>query len=126
MIKGMSHAGLFVRDVERAKKFYVEKLGFRVDCQAVQDDGTVVAMVKKNDITIEIVKLQGYENYNDGIFNHIAFLVDDINEAMTELQKRGIEFESAEPQRQKGIYNDVLFLMFRGAEGEHLEIDQLL
>ncbi len=126
MIKGQAHVGLFIKSVEESKEYYTTVLGFEVASEATMPDGTVVAMVRNGDCTIELVQLAEYDGYRDGYFNHIAFLVDDILVAQKELAAKGVEFEMEEPVLMKGIFNDVKYLMFRGPDGEHLEIDEML
>lgn len=125
MIEGLAHIGLFIRNIEVSKKFYTETLGLEIVSEADMPDGTKVAMAKRGDLMIEIVQLPDYKNYQDGFVNHIAMRVTDIDKVQKELEGKGIQFETKEPVPMD-ILNGVSYLMFRGPDGEHLEIVQLL
>ncbi|MGE5494285.1 MAG: VOC family protein [Burkholderiales bacterium] len=125
MIEGLAHIGLFIRNIEVSKKFYTETLGFEIVSEADMPDGTKVAMAKRGDLMIEIVQLPDYKNYLDGFVNHIAMRVTDIDKVQKELESKGIQFETKAPVPMD-ILNGVRYLMFRGPDGEHLEIVQLL
>jgi lactoylglutathione lyase len=125
MIQGFAHIGLFIRDVEVSKAFYCEKLGFSVVSETENPDGTKISMVQNNDCMVELVYLPGYDGYTDGFVNHFAMLVPNIEEAKKELNAKGIVFEMEEPV-VSNVFNGVKFLMFRGPDGEHLEIDEML
>jgi lactoylglutathione lyase len=125
MIEGLAHIGLFIRNIEVSKKFYTETLGLEIVSEADMPDGTKVAMAKRGDLMIELVQLPDYKNYQDGFVNHIAMRVTDIDKVQKELESKGIQFETKEPVPMD-ILNGVRYLMFRGPDGEHLEIVQLL
>lgn len=122
----MAHTGLFIKNISNSIEFYHNIFGFEVISRLDLSDGTKIAMIQKSDCMIELVQLPEYENYCDGYFNHIAFEVEDIEKAQKEMEKLGIEFEMEEPVYRKEILDGVKFLMFRGPDGEHLEIDEVL
>lgn len=125
MIQGLAHIGLFVHDVEVSKAFYCEKLGFQIVSETENPDGTKISMVRNNDCMVELVYLPGYDGYTDGFVNHFAMKVEDILEAKKNLEAKGIAFEMDEPVFSN-VFHGVKFLMFRGPDGEHLEIDEML
>lgn len=125
MIQGLAHIGLFVKDVEISKRFYCEKLGFQIVSETENTDGTKISMVQNKDCMVELVYQPGYGKYTDGFVNHFAMKVLNIWEAKEELEAKGIIFEMDEPI-VSNIFNGVRFLMFRGPDGEHLEIDEML
>ena len=124
MMTGLNHVGLFVKDVQVSKAFYTETLGFEVTCEATMDDGTKVCFVRLNDLTIEIVQFPEYSQKCDGYFDHIAFMVDDIEATMQELAAKGIAFETEEPVFMPVFEKGVRYVMFRGPDGEHLQITE--
>ncbi|MEG1524696.1 MAG: VOC family protein [Clostridia bacterium] len=125
MIQGFAHIGLFIRDIEISKAFYCEKLGFCVVSETENLDGTKISMVQNGDCMVELVQLPGYDGYTDGFVNHFAMKVANMSEAKAELEAKGIQFEMEQPVRSN-VFNGINFLMFRGPDGEHLEIDELL
>ena len=62
----------------------------------------------------------------DGSIDHITMLVDDIDAAMADLRAKGVTFETDEPVDLPMIFSGVRYAFFRGPDGEHLEINQLL
>lgn len=76
------------KDIERARAFYAEKLGLRaVDSPSVGGD----AAFEGGDGTLLYV----YEREGGTKADHTAagWLVEDIEQAVEELQRRGVEFE---------------------------------
>ncbi len=125
MIKGMAHVGLFIRDVDVSKEFYRDVLEFDVVSETEEEGGIRIAMIEKSNCVVELVQLPHYDSYVDGFFNHLAMEVENIEEARTWLEDKGIAFEMEEPAISN-VYNGVKYLMFRGPDGERLEIDQML
>jgi catechol 2,3-dioxygenase-like lactoylglutathione lyase family enzyme len=91
-------SGFSVNDLEKAKAFYAETLGLKVDPDGVgvrlhlPGGGTVFAYPKKD--------------HQPATFTILNLVVDDIDEAVNELTNRGVQFERSEngPQTDaKGI-----------------------
>lgn len=127
MIKGLAHIGVFVKDLEVSKKFYRDVLGFDLPCSMKNDlDGAKVCFARRGDIHIELVEFPEYTEKKDGFIDHIAMEVDDIDAAKKELEAKGIVFEMDEPVYLADVYDGCKYLLFRGPDGEHLEIDQMM
>ncbi len=122
-VLGLSHFGLYIKDLEVSKKFYTEILGFEITCETVFEDGTKICFVRKGDCEIEVVQQPVWEDRKDGLFDHLAMKVDDIEAAKADLESKGIVFEH-EIKIAKSVYNGVKYTMFRGPDGEHLEFSQ--
>ena len=91
-----------VSDVEKAREFYGQKLGLDV---ADEEEG----------LKMQIGGLSTFiypkDDHAPATFTIINFMVDDIDKAVDELTKRGVQFDSYEGEMktdEKGI--------FRGAE----------
>ncbi|GHU66465.1 lactoylglutathione lyase [Clostridia bacterium] len=130
-MQGLAHVGLFVNDLERSVTFYTDVLEFDViwRCGLDEPDGTStkIAFVKNGDLTIEIVGRAVAEERKDGWHDHIAIAVEDIEEVAGDLRKKGISFESAEPVFSDRVFpHGAKWLTFRGSDGEHLEITEVL
>jgi lactoylglutathione lyase len=125
-----AHSGLFVRDIETSIKFYCDKLDFDLIHENTINaaEGIVkVAFVRSGDCTIELVQLPGATQRPDGLFDHIAFKVKDIDAVTTNLKKRGIVFETEEITHMPHFFNNGnKWIMFRGPDKEHLEINEIL
>lgn len=125
-IKGIAHVGLYIKDIERSKKFYEEILGFEKICEFVSLEGNRMAFMKSGNLIIELIQHKVWMDRKDGLFDHIAMEVDHIEEISAKLKALGIAFEA-------NIYYDnlvfdkgVKYQAFRGPDGEHLEIYQTL
>ncbi|MDO4633700.1 MAG: VOC family protein [Eubacteriales bacterium] len=125
-IKAYAHVGLYIKDVEASKKFYSDIMGFECVCEFTNGTGDRLAFMKSNDLIIELIQHKVWMDRKDGLFDHIAMLVDDIEETSAKLAAKGIVFED-------DIYFDVnvfdkgvKYQAFRGPDGEHLEIYQIM
>lgn len=130
-LKGLAHIGLFINDIERSITFYRDILGFeiiwRLDAEEPDGSITKVCFIRLGDLTIEIVQRPFQEKRSDGWVDHIAILVENIEAAAEELRQKGIVFETEEPVLGAGVFaNGAKWLLFRGPDGEHLEISEIL
>jgi len=91
-------SGFSVNDLVKAKAFYAETLGLKVDDEGVgmrlhlPGGGTVFAYPK--------------EDHQPATFTILDFVVASIDEAVDELTNRGVQFEHYEgiPTDEKGIF----------------------
>jgi lactoylglutathione lyase len=128
-ITGLGHIGVFVEDIDRSIKFYTEVLGFELYEKAeVPEDGgvTICAFIRNGSCVVELVQKPGAQPRTDGPVDHIAMAVDDVDAVMAHLKKHGIVFETDGPVHLPMIFDGVRFACFRGPDGEHLEICQVL
>ena len=87
---------IFVSDLEKAKKWYEEKLGFGIieefkeyKCALMEFDGIEFDICEPNPSWEE-----GWEEYKEKIGRHIGviFETDDIESLVKELEERGVKF----------------------------------
>ena len=90
-------SGFSVNDLAKSKIFYTETLGLKVDNEGVGmriqlPSGGTVFFYPKND-------------HQPATFTILNFVVENIDEAVDELNSRGVTFERYEgsPQDEKGI-----------------------
>ena len=94
----MHHVAIIVSDYQRAKAFYVEKLGFPILRENFREDrGDWKLDLQFGDSELEIFSIPGAPERPSwpetrGL-RHLAFRVDDIEAAVAELAARGIECE---------------------------------
>lgn len=125
-ITGLSHFGLYIKDMAVSKAFYTEHLGFAVTCQTQTDDGTRLCFLRNGDCEIELVQSANRPAPTvDGHFDHVSLRVRDIEQAVRDLKSAGIEPES-DVRTLPGVHSGVKLVMFRGPDGEHLEFNQFL
>ncbi|MCI9487502.1 MAG: hypothetical protein HFI64_11185 [Lachnospiraceae bacterium] len=125
-VKGVSHIGLYIKDVERSKKFYTEVLGFETICEFVSLEGNRMAFVKSGNLIIELIQHKVRMDRRDGLFDHIAMEVEDIEQTSKQLKALGTTFESDIYFDDLVFERGVKYQAFRGPDGEHLEIYQTL
>jgi len=133
-LQGFQHLGLPVTDLERSKAFYRD-LGFEEVMRTAlpaQDEAIQVAMLRKDDFTIELYQLAGQERReiatrHDGHIDHIALNVLDIEKAYAEITAAGLEvLEEEAPKSLPFWTRGVRFFTVRGPDGEKLEFNQIL
>ncbi|MEM3791599.1 MAG: VOC family protein [Candidatus Micrarchaeaceae archaeon] len=96
MITKTYSIAVVVKNKDEAKKWYVEKLGFRV----VDDDGHWVTVAPKSarsrDVLIHLCESYDENAEEPGGNTGIAFMTDSVEESFKELKAKGVEF-SKEP-----------------------------
>jgi catechol 2,3-dioxygenase-like lactoylglutathione lyase family enzyme len=132
-INHLQHIGIPVTDIKRSEAFY-QKLGFR----NVMDSGFdfnggkgKVAMMQQGDMIIEIYQmpekeLEAIKNRKDGHVDHIAFDVNDIEEAFAELKKASFTILEEAPVFLPFWKNGCRYFNIVGPDGERLEFNQIL
>jgi glyoxylase I family protein len=125
MLHRQHHIAVIASDWEQAREFYVNKLGFELIREAyrpAQDD--YLRMLRLGETTIEIFIKPDYpERVNNpeakGL-RHLAFRVDNAEEAAAWLNSRGI---ATEPIRED-LVNGGKFTFFKDPDGLPLEIHE--
>ena len=125
MLHRQHHIAIICSDWEQAREFYVNKLGFELIREAyrpAQDD--YLRMLRLGETTIEIFIKPDYpERVNNpeakGL-RHLAFRVDNAEEAAAWLNSRGI---ATEPIRED-LVNGGKFTFFKDPDGLPLEIHE--
>ncbi|MBF6132096.1 VOC family protein [Nocardia otitidiscaviarum] len=79
-----------VDDVDRAKAFYTERLGFRLDADFPVDDGYRVVQVTPPGSECSIILGTGVTAAAPGSLRGLHLIVTDIEKAIAELSERGI------------------------------------
>ena len=127
---GLAHIGIFVSDIQESKEFYKNILGMDITFECVFEDTDntyTIAFAKIGDLTFELVQPKFRDDKVDGVIDHIAFAVDDLEGMMDILKEKGIEFETKEPAFFAGMLeNGSKWIFFRGPDAEHIELTQVL
>lgn len=111
MIDGYTDVAVVVSDAQKAKKWYVEKLGFKV----VLDRGHAICVspqMKEGSLFLHLCgdDFAPLEPGNTGI----GFTADDFNQTCRDLEEKGVRF-SLPPKEEDG-YKMAKFLDFDGNE----------
>lgn len=114
MIQTLSHATLFVLDQEKAKEFYVDKLGFNIHTDVTMDGGfrwLTVTPPAQPDLEIVLMPAAPGPMWDDeqlgmvkklleaGVMGAGAMGTDDCRKTYEELKAKGVTFRS-EPTEQ--------------------------
>jgi lactoylglutathione lyase len=132
-INSFQHLGIPVTDLKRSESFY-ESLGFKnVMDSSFEIDGRKgsVAMMQRGDMIIEIYQmpehyLDGIKARKDGHIDHMAFDVDDIDEAFRTLRDNGYQIVEKEPVFLSFWARGCKYFNIIGPDGERLEFNQIL
>lgn len=118
-----NHIGIKVKNIEESQKFYCDNLGFELDHKYDDDKRTLVFLKNENSvIELVYVKTSEYNSVMNGIVEHIAFTVDDIEKYTEDLIDRGVKFVTCHPME----IDNKLVIFFEGPSGEKLELVQHL
>jgi len=125
MLSRQHHIAIICSDWERAKEFYIDKLGFSLIREAYRPQiGDYLRMLSLGDTTLEIFIKPDYPervtNPEAKGLRHLAFRVEDAAAAAAWLNSRGIE---TEPIREDTV-NGGRFTFFRDPDGLPLEIHE--
>ena len=124
-LERMHHVAIIVSDYQRAREFYGEKLGFpvrRENCREERGDWKLD--LKFGDGELEIFAIPGAPerpSYPEARgLRHLAFRVENIEEAVRDLEARGIP---CEPIRWDP-YSEKRMTFFRDPDGLPLELHE--
>ena len=97
-IKHIDHIGIAVKEIEQAGKFYTDVLGLKIeDVENVAEQKVNVAFIPITDSEVELLEstepdgpVAKYISARGEGVQHIAFRVEDIDNALEELKERGV------------------------------------
>ena len=119
------HIAIIVSNYEKAKEFYIDKLGFELYGEFYRpEQNDYLRMLRQGDTVIELfVRPDAPQRVNNpealGL-RHLAFRVEDIEPAVAWLNSLGIE---TEPVRVDP-YNGGRFTFFKDPDGLPLELHE--
>lgn len=131
MIEGLDHIGIAVDSLEDALGFYVRRLGLQLQSiETVSNQGVKMAFLQLGDSSIELLEptdasspvARFLETRGPGM-HHICLEVEDIEQMLESLSRRGVELVDKEPRRG-GHGKLVAFLHPRSAGGVLVELSQ--
>ncbi|HEX2395658.1 MAG TPA: VOC family protein, partial [Bacteroidales bacterium] len=127
------HIGIPVTNLERSVEFY-SSLGFAKIHSSHVDESSgrvLVAFMEQRGVIIELYQVTEPEREKirtrtDGHIDHIAFDVEDADEAFLELSKAGFELIQDKPVFLNFWKRGCKYFAIRGPDGEKLEFNQIL
>ena len=110
MVRKVDHIGVAVSNLEEALKIYTDVLGLKLHgTEVVEEQKVRVAFMPVGDTEIELLEstdpegpiAKFIEKRGEGI-QHIAFRVDDIEEALEQMRQKGVRLIDEKPRYGAG------------------------
>ena len=118
-----------VSDVDRAKKFYAEQVGFAVDHDTSINEDVRIVQLTPPGSSCSIVISKGLHKAEPGTLPGLQIVVSDIEAARAELVERGVDaspvqhFEGPQPSEGPGgDWNS--FVFFADPDGNNWSIQE--
>jgi methylmalonyl-CoA/ethylmalonyl-CoA epimerase len=128
-IKRIAHLGVAVSDLDSAMKFFTEGLPLEVT-HTEEYQGMKIAFIPIGDSSVELLQdvsgasaIKKFLDKNGEGIHHIAYEVDDINQAISELKAKGIKLIDEKP-RQGAHGMSVAFMHPKATHGILMELCQ--
>lgn len=108
LFDSIDHIAIISSDYQKAKDFYVDKLGFKVkrEVERKDRDDFIITLEASNGILIELFIEKNpprrVTRPEAAGLRHLAFRVQDIEESVEKLNKKGIETEEIRIDPQNG------------------------
>ena len=108
LFDSIDHIAIISSDYQKAKDFYVDKLGFKVkrEVERKDRDDFIITLEAPNGILIELFIEKNpprrVTRPEAAGLRHLAFRVQDIEESVEKLNKKGIETEEIRIYPQNG------------------------
>lgn len=125
-LTSVHHIAIIVSDIERAREFYVQKLGFEVireNYREAHDDWKLDLRVDEHtelEIFAEKNPPQRVNHPEACGLRHLAFRVENVEETVKELEELGIDCEAI----RKDTYTGEKMTFFRDPDGLPIEIHE--
>ena len=108
LFDSIDHIAIISSDYQKAKDFYVDKLGFKVkrEVERKDRDDFIITLEAPNGILIELFieknPTKRVTRPEAAGLRHLAFRVQDIEKSVEKLNKKGIETEEIRIDPQNG------------------------
>jgi len=122
-----------VADVDRARSFYAEQLGFRVDHDTTVSGGVRVVQLTPPGSGCSVVLARGMVEMAPGSLKGLQLVVNDVVAARAELAGRGVDVsevlvytrEGRRPMREGDDLNNNGFIYFDDPDGNSWAVQQI-
>jgi len=127
----IDHLGIAVNSIEEAKKLFHDILGLKFEgTETVQEQKVTTAFFPVGDSEVELLESTApdgpiakyLEKRGEGI-QHIAFRVENLEEALTELKDKGIRLIDEKPRMGAGGAK-IAFLHPKSTHGVLIELSE--
>ncbi|RXT05808.1 VOC family protein [Ammoniphilus sp. CFH 90114] len=101
MIK-LEHVALIVKDMDASINYYCQMFGYELRTRGENQVREMAFLFHKNQPGVELELIRDLDptkhNYSEkGIVNHLAFTVENMEEAISHYQDKGIQFLTDQP-----------------------------
>lgn len=104
MIKKVEHVAIIVKDMDQAIEYYSDMFGFKVRLRGSSKikEMAFLYLDEQPSVEIELIRdINPMSDYNkSGIVNHLAFTVENMNEAINHYKKKELNFYLLNPNRR--------------------------
>jgi len=130
-VKKIDHIGIAVKNLDETMKFYADALGLKtIATEVVEDQKVRIAFIPVGDSEVELIESTSpdgpvakfIESRGEGL-QHIAFRVENIEEALQELKNKGIRLIDEKPRKGAGGAM-IAFVHPKATNGVLVEITQ--
>ena len=116
---GVNHVGMNVQNVDAAKAFFTEKMGFR-EAFTVRDDKGQPTLTYVQASANTFIELQPVGVGRDPGISHVGLQVEDIRATVNALKQRGVTVEEPRVSATKSMIANVA-----GPDGVRIELSEL-
>ena len=123
---GFHHLSMSVRDLEKSIEFYTEALGFVEKVSWGKAPKRTVLLDTGDGNYFEISQADSPQDFEEGVFKHIALRVDDCKAAIELARKAGAEvtMETRDIDLSSEPSIPIRIAFFKGPDGEIVELFQ--
>lgn len=117
----MEHIGIMVNNMDESLAFYQKILGLELRTREwLNEEVELAFLFFPEQPSVEVELVYGGKVENEGIVNHLAFTVENIEAELLRFKEAGVKLVDEEP---RSILNDhVKIAFFEGPNGEKLEL----
>lgn len=127
MLKGISHTGIAVKNLDESIKVYEALGAVPGEIHDAPESGMRAAMISAGTSTLELIEPIGdggviakfIESRGEGI-HHLCIEVDDIKKTLADLNAKGVRLIDKEPRQ--GIEGKVAFIHPKSMNGVLIEL----
>ena len=128
MKNGLAHLGVLVSDLSISQNFYEQNFGFHKIWENTNPspEGDVkVVFIEKNGLTIELIKMPKTQERRDGIIDHFAMSVTNLEGVIEKLKEKNVMFEEGSYCRAPQVFEGgSKWIMLRGPDNERIELNE--
>nr|WP_106779679.1 VOC family protein [Lysinibacillus timonensis] len=125
-IKKIEHTALIVKNLEESIEFYEQLLNFQLRTTGNTGNRKLAFLNIKDHPEVEIELIEELTEtespYINGVIDHIAFAVEDMEETIKDLQSKGVSFLTEKPSLTAFGKKNILF---KGLNGELLQLIEM-